>query len=121
MSIFFCLLQASIVVAALFFVTYICVKYPKVFVIGIFVAIILVGLVIAPTVAESKEIVVVRGVITKVAPVFVNHELLLVTVETFNGEIYTYYAEGEIDVVGVIELTIFEDEIINVAFVEEEI
>ena len=51
MSIFFCFVQAFIVVAALFFVAFICIKYPKVFVISIFVAIILVGLVIAPTVA----------------------------------------------------------------------
>ena len=53
MSIFMCLLGATLIVALLSLFVYICVKEPKVIVIVLFVAIVLTGLVIAPTVAEE--------------------------------------------------------------------
>jgi CHASE2 domain-containing sensor protein len=58
---------------------------------------------------------VVEGVITRVAPEFFNdYPILVVTVETFDGEVYTYYSEDEIDVQGIVVLTIFEEEVLNV-------
>lgn len=59
---------------------------------------------------ELKE-----GVIVKVAPeIFNNYPVLVVTVETFDGEIYTYYSEEEIDTEGIVLLTLFGKEVLNV-------
>lgn len=51
MSIFMCLLGSALIVALLSLFVYVCIKEPKVIVIILFVAAILTGLVIAPTVA----------------------------------------------------------------------
>ena len=51
MSIVMCLLGATLIVALISLFVYVCVKEPKVIVIILFVAAILTGLVIAPTVA----------------------------------------------------------------------
>lgn len=64
-------------------------------------------------VARAED--VVEGVITRVAPeVFNGYPILVVTVETFEGEIYTYYSEDEIDTEGIVILTLFGDEVLNV-------
>ena len=114
MSIFMCFLGAAFIVALITLFVYVCVKEPKVFVITLFVAIILTGLIIAPTVAETqfKE---VQGYIVRVAPeYFDNYPVLVVTVETVKGEVYLYYAEDEIDVQGIVTLLLFRDEVIDV-------
>jgi ABC-type uncharacterized transport system permease subunit len=109
-----CLLGAALIVALIALFVYVCVKEPKVFVITLFVAIVLVGLVVAPTVAET-QFREVQGYIVKVAPeYFDNYPVLVVTVETFDGEVYLYYAEDEIDVQGVVTLFLFGDEVIDV-------
>ena len=56
-----------------------------------------------------------QGVITRVAPeIFNDYPILVVTVETFDGEVYTYFAEEEIDVQGVVALVLFGEEVIDV-------
>ena len=114
MSIISCLFAAALVVALISLFIYICVKEPKILVISLFVAIILIGLVVAPTVAETqfKE---VKGYIVKVAPEYIdNYPVLIVTVETVEGEVYTYYSEDEIDTTGVVRLFLFGDEVVDV-------
>ena len=54
MSIFMCLIGAALITALISLFIYICIKEPKVIVIVLFVAIVLAGLVIAPTVAEKE-------------------------------------------------------------------
>ena len=57
----------------------------------------------------------VGGFITKVAPEYFNgYPVLIVTVECFDGNIYTYYSEDKIDTEGIVILTLFEDEVLNV-------
>jgi small-conductance mechanosensitive channel len=109
-----CLLGAALIVALIALFVYVCIKDPKVLVITLFVAIILTGLVIAPTVAET-QFREVQGYILKVAPeYFDNYPVLVVTVETVEGEVYLYYAEDEIDVQGVVTLLLFGNEVIDV-------
>lgn len=109
-DIFFSLLQAAIIIAAIIGFIAMCIKNPKVLVIVLFVTFCLVGLVIAPTVAE--EATVARSIITHVAPSFLdNYPILIVTVETFDGEVYTYYAEEEVDTTGIITLVLVDNEV----------
>ena len=56
----------------------------------------------------------VEGTIIRVAPEYCGYPMLIVTVESIDGEIYTYYAEDEIDVTGIITLVLFGDEVIDV-------
>lgn len=112
-SILISLLQASIAVAFVVGLIYLFVKKPMVLFCTIAVAIVLTGLVIAPSVAEETT-VEVQGYITRVAPEFFdNYPCLIVTVKTFNGEVYTYYSEEEIDVQGIVTLVLFGDEVID--------
>ena len=53
MSIFMCLLGAVLIVTLISLFVFVCIKEPKVIVITLFVAIVLAGMVIAPTVAEE--------------------------------------------------------------------
>lgn len=56
-----------------------------------------------------------QGIITRVAPeIFNDYPILIVTVETFDGEVYTYFAEEEIDVQGIIILVLFGEEVVDV-------
>lgn len=113
-DLFISFLQAAIIIAALFCFIYICVKYPKFLVMVIFVATILIGIVVCPSVAE-EAFIEKEGVITRVAPeLFNNYPILVVTVETFDGNVYTYYSEDEIDTEGIVTLTLFGDEVLNV-------
>ena len=53
MDIIMCIFGAALIVALISLFVYVCIKEPKVIVITLFVAIILAGLVVAPTVAEE--------------------------------------------------------------------
>ena len=65
--------------------------------------------------ARAEDVDVVEGIITRVAPGFFDgYPVIIVTVETFDGEIYTYYSEDEIDVQGIVVLTLFGEEVLNV-------
>lgn len=56
-----------------------------------------------------------EGVITKVAPeLFNGYPILIVTVETSDGQVYTYYSENEIDTEGIVILILFGDKVIDV-------
>lgn len=113
-SIIVSLLQAAIAVAIVSGIVYLFVKKPMVFICTIAVALILTGIVVAPSVAEEATIEV-HGCITRVAPEFCdNYPYLIVTVETFNGELYMYYSEEEIDIQGVVTLVLFGDKVIDV-------
>ena len=113
-DIIICLFLGTIIVSILGVVIYIFIKHPEILIMAIFVAIILVGLAVCPSVAE-EAFIEKEGVITRVAPeLFNNYPILIVTVETFDGEEYTYYTEEEIDVQGVVTLLLFENEVINV-------
>ena len=104
---------ATILVAFLIGVIWFFAKFPKLFVIVLFVTIILVGLVIAPTVAEG--LAETQGVITRVTPeLFDGYPVIIVTVETVNGEVYTYFAEDEINVQGAVTLLLFGEEVVDV-------
>ena len=94
------------------------VKHPKVLVMTIFVFIILFMLVTSPTVAEEfKE---EKGVIVKVAPYLSgDNPMLVVSVETQFGDIYKYYADGEIDVDKIVKLLLYGDEVLDVEIDDE--
>lgn len=65
--------------------------------------------------AKSEELfTTVEGTITRVAPEYIEYPALIVTVETFDGNVYTYYAEEEIDINGTVTLLLFLDEVIDV-------
>lgn len=65
--------------------------------------------------AVAEDFITIEGTIIRVAPGFIdNHPMLIVTVETINGEVYTYFSEEEIDVQGTVLITLFNDEVINV-------
>ena len=113
-SILISLVQAAIIVAAVVGFIALCIKNPKVLVITLFVVFCLAGLVIAPTVAEEVT-TKVEGVITNVAPIFADgYPQLVVTVTTFDGEEYEYYAKGKIDVTGIVTLVLCRDEVVDV-------
>ena len=104
---------AAMALSAIAVIVYIFFRHPKVLVMFLFVALLLVGLVVAPTVAE--ELREDKGYITRVAPeMFDGYPVLVVTVETFSGEVYTYYAEEEINVQGEITLLLFGEEVVDV-------
>ena len=106
-------LQAAIAVAIVAGIVYLFIKKPMVFICTVAVALVITGLAIAPSVAEEAT-VEIQGAITRVAPeVFDGHPCLIVTVETFDGEVYTYYSEEEIDVQGIVTLVLFGDEVID--------
>ena len=112
-SIIASLLQAAIVIAIAIGIIYLFVKKPMVFIYTIAVAIVLTGLVVAPSVAEEVT-TEAQGVITRVSPKFFdNYPRLIITVETFDGEVYTYYSEEEIDTQGIVTLVLFGDEVID--------
>ena len=108
------LFLAAVIVAICGTCIYVFIKHPEVLIMAIFVTIILIGLVVCPSVAEEicteKE-----GVITRVAPeTFNGYPILVVTVETSDGEVYTYYAEEEIDIQGTVTLMLFGEEVVDV-------
>lgn len=51
MDIFMCIVGATVITAAIALFVYVCYKEPQIFIITLFVALILVGIVVAPTVA----------------------------------------------------------------------
>lgn len=83
-----------------------------------FVAVILFALIVFGACAlqnAAKADEIKHGIITRVAPeLFNSYPVLVITVETFDGQIYTYYSEEEIDVQGTVILTLFGDEVLDV-------
>lgn len=113
-SIIFSLLQAIVAVAIISALVYLFIKRPMVLICTLAVAIVLGGLIIVPSIAE-EAIVEVNGYIIHVAPEFFNgYPVLVVTVETFEGEVYTYFSEEEIDTTGIVTLLLFGEEVIDV-------
>lgn len=108
------LFLAAVVAAICGTCIYIFIKHPEVLVMVIFVAIILIGIVVCPSVAE-EAFTEKEGVITRVAPeLFNNYPILIVTIETFDGNVYTYYSEDKIDTEGIVILTLFGEEVVDV-------
>ena len=58
---------------------------------------------------------ITNGYITRVAPDIVdNHPVLIVTIETVEGEVYTYFSETEIDTIGEVDIEMVDGKVINV-------
>ena len=94
------------------------VKHPKVLVMTIFVFVLLLLMATCPTVAE--ELKEEKGVIVKVAPYLSGtNPMLVVSVETQYGDIYKYYADGEINVDKIVKLLLYGDEVIDVEIDDE--
>lgn len=78
----------------------------------IFTAVFIFFLCAAQNAARAE---ITNGYITRVAPEIINgYPVLIITVETIEGEVYTYFSETEIDTIGEVDIEVVDNKVVNV-------